>query len=188
VASPESKTRSKSKSRVISDVKTLMDVKTKTKTKTKTDTISIGETVTTTKNKGLTFSMPLINVPLTFPTPFIAFKGAKEPSRQGSIFLGQVRKGGRFVTVGTGAKSFVAGEASRLVETTPLASVRVVSARTGEVVGGKGLFSSVFRSSKRDQGVYVEKNAFRIDTAGEIGGISKKGGKKKKRGLGIWDL
>lgn len=134
---------------------------------------------------------PVITPPVPTTTVKPPLNKLKYPTRSwgGSGFLGQVKIKGRFTTVSVGDIKTATSEAASIVKTTPLASLRILRRDTGEVIAPESL-GRQFRRSKRSAGVFVERNKFRIDTAGEIGGISRKGGKKKKkkRGLGIWSI
>lgn len=124
---------------------------------------------------------PIITTTTGAPPAFPKLK-FRETTRNQDV-AAQVRVKGRFRTIGIGAASSVIGKAKKLIDNTPLASARLMNQQTGEVISGNNLFGRKFRASKRESGVYVEKNKFRIDTSGEVSGISLKGGKKKYRGF-----
>lgn len=123
----------------------------------------------------------------SYNPPIIRYPRRSSPSNIRESFIGQVRKGGRFETVIRGSLTEVKEETTRLVESSPLASIKILSSRTGRAIENPGFLGSRYRQGKNALGVFVEKNKFRIDTGGEVAGISRKGGKKKSKKKGIFE-
>lgn len=100
-----------------------------------------------------------------------------------NLFLAQVRRRGRFLTIGafeTPQQAF--GAARTKVRETAAASLRVLVEDTREpVVTGALLDPRVFEASPREEGVFIEKPEFRIDSPGELREITREGQRALRR-------
>jgi len=113
------------------------------------------------------------------------------PKRQTKpeLFSVQVKRAGVFGTVAqVGSVGIASQVATDIVRTTARASQRILD-EEGRVIR-QGRVPKGFRRSKKDKGVLIELEEFRIDTPGELREITFKGldvlkGKKKKLNI-IW--
>lgn len=124
-------------------------------------------------------SSPFKTVPIIEPTiPLIVprLPGNKSKTGYTDLFTTFVRRRGKFEAVGSFENVEEAARiGSNIAKGTAAASFKVVG--PGGVVTGvlRGLNQAVFRKSKREPGVIVERRKARIDTPGELGEITFKG-------------
>lgn len=109
----------------------------------------------------------------------------KEDSQNG-LFAVQVRRRGRFETVGSFSDKLEAFDTGkRFAQNSAVASFRLLDLARGEVVSSD-VYSSDFAPSKREKGVYVQKNKFRISSVGEKSEITYKGISSNRRRIKKW--
>lgn len=119
--------------------------------------------------------------------PFFPTGTSRIPRGRGStfqdIFTVQVRKGGKFMTIGKKRRKEAFALGLREVRGTPRASFRLLTSSGAPFA--KGLFPTgdVYRSRK-EPGVFIEKSRFRINTLGELTGITGKARRKRN----FWGL
>ena len=122
-----------------------------------------------TKDKQIQIPKNLFSYPQTEPT-----------KKKRSIFTLLVRRRGKFAPVGT-YKTYgeAFGRGKTAVDVSAAASFKVVD-KQDKVVYGNSIFDRLVRPSKREKGVFIERNKFRISTGGEKGEITFKGLQKIK--------
>lgn len=110
-------------------------------------------------------------------TPFPTFKKPRERPRDFSV---QVRKQGKFVTIGRGlSKQSAITRGRTVIGSSPLASFKILQGRTALNINKLGLGGRGFFQSKKGSGVIVEKTKFRISSLGEKIGIPGKAKRKR---------
>lgn len=156
----------------------------KTETDTKVETKST--TLPKTQIPKLIQSKP---IPTKLPTSFqplrpklLTFPNIRKSTVKRGLFSAQVRVKGKWLTIGKGlTKKNAINIASSFVITRSSASFKIL--KGGKAVTNLNL-GNVFRKSKREEGVFVEKRKYRINFGQEVQEISMKarnifkGGKK----------
>jgi hypothetical protein len=106
------------------------------------------------------------------PKPKVLFGNTKEERKQELVTI-KVRRKGIFETVGTETNTMKAqAKAQMIVENTAAASFKLE--KQGRALSDLQI-GSEFSPSKKEKGVYIQKNKFRINTPGEKSEITAKG-------------
>jgi len=148
----------------------------------------ITETTAAGSMSGASASSPFFDMPPPFVPVGPSLTGFKRPKSAGSnIFDVQVRRRGKFRTItSTGDLKEAVGAARKEVEETAAASFRILSrgSAASETMEGLGLPTDIYRRSKREKNVFVQRREKRISSLGEKFEISFKGAKSKKKKKG----
>jgi hypothetical protein len=114
-------------------------------------------------------------------------KGFGKSKKDNGLFeVFSVSRGNVFSLGNFGSKEKAAKVGLGFVRSTPSASFKVTRLGSDKALNLKGLIGGGFNPSKSRKGFYVEKSAFRINTAGELKGITALGVKASKKKNKNW--
>jgi hypothetical protein len=192
-----SKGRTESQSKIKSDIKTdiqpmiIGSIGTETKTETRTEqaTAQITEQTQIQETRLIQEPIQIQETTTTQKPPFMMRPSNKEDRKNKSPFTVKVRRRGVFQTIGTeNDLSSAINKAEGIVQRTAAASFKLEQNNQPikNIQVGKQ-----FRPSKKESGVYIQQNKFRISSPGEKAEITNLGilaTKKQNRRRNKWEF